>query len=135
MAVEITGEYLGALEVRMRHGPSGTTLTTEAPADNGGTGGSFSPTDLVAASLASCMMTIMALVAERDGIDMRGASVRVEKHMAASPRRIARLPVVFRLPARLSPAERTKLENAAKGCPVHRSLHPDVDAPIAFEYV
>src|SRR5438552_3428997 len=134
MAVEVTGEYLGDLCVSMTHGPSGVSLTTEAPVDNGGTGGAFSPTDLVATALGSCMMTIMALVAKRDGIDMGGATVRVEKHMSADPRRIARLPVAFRLPARLTPEERTKLENAARGCPVHRSLHPDVDSPIVFEY-
>ncbi len=134
MAVEIHGEYLGDLKVRMRHGPSGATLTTEAPVDNGGTGGSFSPTDLMATGLAACMMTIMGIVAKRDGIDIGGASVRVEKHMVSDPRRIGRLPVVFRLPRRLGPEERTKLENAARGCPVHRSIHPEVDAPIIFEY-
>jgi putative redox protein len=134
MAVEIRGEYVGELMVAMTHGPSGTRLTTEAPADNGGTGGSFSPTDLVATALGSCMMTIMALVAEREKIDLRGATVRIEKHMSAEPRRIGRLPVAFRLPAHLTAAQRAKLENAARACPVHRSLHPEVDAPIVFEY-
>lgn len=135
MAVEIRGEYLGDLKVRMTHGPSGATVLTEAPVDNGGTGGSFSPTDLVATGLASCMLTIIGIVAKRDGIDIRGASVRVEKHMVSDPRRIGRLPVAIRLPARLTSVERTKLENAAHGCPAHRSIHATIDAPIAFEYV
>jgi putative redox protein len=135
MAVEVTSEYVGDLKVLNRHGPSGATFTTEAPADNGGTGSLFSPTDLVATSLGSCMLTIMAIVATRDGIDMRGATVAVEKHMVTDPRRIGRLPVTFRLPARLSDAERTKLENAAMGCPVKRSLHPDVKVEVRFEYV
>jgi putative redox protein len=134
MAVAITGEYLGDQRVAMTHGPSGARLVTDAPLDNGGRGESFSPTDLAATALAACMMTIMALVAERDGIPLRGATVRVEKHMAANPRRIARLPVTFRMPPGLSAADRTKLENAARGCPVHRSLHPEVEVTVTFEY-
>lgn len=134
MAVDIRGEYLGELRVSMTHGPSGTRLTTEAPADNGGRGESFSPTDLVATALGSCMMTLMALVADREKIDLRGATVRVQKHMSADPRRIGRLPVAFRLPRALTEEQRTKLENAARACPVHKSLHPDIDAPVFFEY-
>jgi putative redox protein len=136
MAVEIRGTYAGELKVALVHGPSGTKLTTEAPLDNGGTGGSFSPTDLVATALGSCMLTTMALVANREGIDLRGSTVHVEKHMSAEgPRRIVRLPVVLRLPAKMSEVQRQKLENAGRACPVHKSLHPDISAPIVFEYV
>lgn len=134
MAVEIRGAYIGDLKVDMTHGPSGSSLTTEAPVDNGGTGGAFSPTDLVATALGSCMMTLMGIVAKRDGIDLRGASLRVEKHMTENPRRIARLPIVFAMPARLSQDQRRKLENAALACPVKRSLHPDVEVPVEFNY-
>lgn len=80
-------------------------------------------------------VTIMGIVAKRDGIELRGASVRVEKHMSAdAPRRIVRLPVLFDMPARLGPSERKKLENAAYTCPVKRSLHPEVEVPIEFRY-
>ncbi|HVY60908.1 MAG TPA: OsmC family protein [Planctomycetota bacterium] len=134
MAVEITGVYEGELKVRVAHGPSKASFVTEAPADNGGKGQSFSPTDLVATALGSCMLTIMGIVAERDGIPLRGARVRVEKHMSLEPRRIGRLPVVFDMPAGLTPEQRRKLEAAANGCPVKRSLHPDVDHPVTFNY-
>lgn len=135
MAVEIRGEYLGDLRVGVTHGPSGTEFTTEAPVDNGGTGGSFSPTDLVATALGSCMMTIMGIVAKRDALDLRGATVRVEKHMSAdAPRRIVRLPVVFTLPSSLGPDARTKLENAANACPVKKSLAAEVEVPVEFRY-
>jgi putative redox protein len=134
MAVEITGRYAGHLNTEMSHGPSGVTLRTAAPQDNQGDGSSFSPTDLVAAALASCIVTTMAIVAERDGVDLSGVTFRVEKHMASEPRRIAKLPVEIHLPASLSPAERAKLERAAHTCPVHRSLMTDVEQDIRFLY-
>lgn len=134
MAVEITGRYAGQLKTEMTHGPSGVVLRTAAPVDNQGDGSSFSPTDLAAAALASCMVTTLAIVAERDGIDLAGVSFRVEKHMAGEPRRIARLPVEIHLPASLPPAERLKLERAAHTCPVHRSLAPEVEKDVQFIY-
>ena len=110
-------------------------LTTDAPADNMGKGEAFSPTDLVATALGTCVVTIIAIVAQRRGLDISGTSFRVEKHMATSPaRRIGRLLVTVRLPATLSAEDRTILEHAAHTCPVHKSLHPDVDAPISFVY-
>ena len=133
--VEMRGEYLGKLEMRMVHGPSGATLATDAPADNGGRGASFSPTDLVGVALGSCMVTTMGIVARRDGIAMEGARVRVEKHMSAEgPRRIARLPVVIAMPKGVPVEARAKLEQAARACPVSRSLHPDVAAEVVFEW-
>ncbi len=134
MAVEIKGRYFGHLNTEMTHGPSGVLLRTAAPLDNQGDGSSFSPTDLVAAALASCMVTTLAIVAERDGIDLSGVTFRVEKEMASEPRRIARLPVEIHLPAALAPAERTKLERAAHTCPVHRSLAPEVEKDVRFLY-
>ena len=136
MAVKITGEYIGSKKITLTHELSGTRLTTSAPLDNNGDGSSFSPTDLVGASLGSCVLTIIAILAERDGIDLSGMSMEVEKVMAQSaPRRIAELILTVRMPARLTPEERERFERAAHGCPVHRSLHPDVNAPIIFEYV
>lgn len=134
MAVEITGRYTGKLKTELTHGPSGVVLRTAAPVDNQGDGSSFSPTDLVAAALASCMVTTMAILAQRDGIDLAGVTFRVEKHMHDNPRRIARLPVVIHMPAALTPPERLKLERAAHTCPVHRTLIPEVDKDVQFIY-
>lgn len=134
MAVEISGTYAGQLKTEMIHGPSGAVLRTAAPVDNQGDGSSFSPTDLVAAALASCMVTTMAIVAHRDGLDFMGVTFHVEKHMHPEPRRIARLPVVIHLPASLAPTQRLKLERAARTCPVHRSLLPEIDAEVSFLY-
>ncbi len=135
MAVEIRISYQGALRCHARHGPSGTELHTDAPVDNQGRGQSFSPTDLVATALGSCMLTIMGIVAERHGIDLRGTTVCVEKHMVADPeRRIGSLPVTIRVPQRLAAADRARLEAAALGCPVHRSLGDGVERPVHFEW-
>lgn len=119
---------------RLEHGPSGTRIVTEAPKDNGGTGGSFSPTDLVGAALASCALTTMALVASREGIAFGEAQARVEKRMSPPPRRIAELVLEIDMPAGLSRAHRARMEETAHGCPVARSLHPDVKVPVSFRY-
>ena len=133
--VTITAAYDGNLRCTATHGPSGTRLSTDAPKDNQGLGQSFSPTDLVATALATCTLTIMGIVARRDGIAMEGATVNVEKHMVTEPRRrIGRLPVHIQVPGRLSVEQRRKLEAAARSCPVHASLHPDIDAPITFSW-
>ena len=134
MAVEITGEYTGNLNVQLRHGPSGREIHTAAPVDNHGDGSSFSPTDLVAAALGSCMLTVMGIVAERERIDLSGSSFVLEKQMHSSPRRIDRIPVTIRLPAGLSDKQRELLERTALGCPVHRSLLPEIHREVQFVY-
>jgi putative redox protein len=139
MAVEIDIVYEGTLACRATHGPSGSCLATDAPTDNGGRGSAFSPTDLVATALGTCVITTMALVAERHGWDLSGTRVHVTKEMVTQPtRRIGALPVRITVPAEraaaLSEADRDKLERAAHHCPVHQSLHPDVRAPIEFSY-
>jgi putative redox protein len=134
MAVEIGGRYTGQLKTEMIHGPSGAVLRTVPPVDNQGDGSQFSPTDLVAAALGSCMVSTMAIVAQRDGIDLAGVTFHVEKHMHPEPRRIGKLPVVIHMPASLAPAERTKLERAAQTCPVHRSLLPEIEQDVRFVY-
>ena len=134
MAVEITGKYVGNLKTELTHGPSGAVLRTAAPVDNNGDGSSFSPTDLVATALAACMVTLISIVGEREGIDLTGLSVHVEKHMASNPRRIGNLPSRITMPAGLTPDQRKKLENAALTCPVHKSLHPDIEREVVFEY-
>lgn len=134
--VEITIAYSGELRCNAVHGPSSQTLFTDAPVDNHGKGESFSPTDLVATALGSCMMTIMGIVAARKNLDLTGMTVRVEKHMSAdSPRRIIALPTVLRVLLPADHPERALLEAAALGCPVHHSLHPDISRPITWEWV
>ncbi len=133
--VKITFTYSGELRCEAVHAPSHVRLATDAPVDNQGRGESFSPTDLVATALGSCMLTTMGIVAQRHGWDLRGASAEVEKVMVSEPtRRIGELRVVLRLPAGLDERARTTLERAALTCPVHKSLHPDVRLPVRFEW-
>ncbi len=134
MSVKISAKYLGEKRVEIKHGPSGTSLITDAPVDNNGKGESFSPTDLVASALGACAMTIMGIVAEKDEIDLSGMEMTVEKSMSASPRRIASLPVSINMPSGLSSESRKKLEAAARACPVHKSLASEVEASLKFNY-
>ncbi|MFM8364211.1 MAG: OsmC family protein [Verrucomicrobiota bacterium] len=104
--------------------------------DNEGKGESFSPTDLAATSLGTCMLPIMGIVARRHGIDLGATTVKVHKEMTTQPpRRIAKLTVVFSIPLPASHEKRALLENAARGCPVHLSLHPDVEQEMVFDWV
>ncbi|MBL8749015.1 MAG: OsmC family protein [Planctomycetes bacterium] len=130
--VKIQAKYEGDLCCTAIHGPSSAELRTDAPKDNEGLGRYFSPTDLVATALATCVLTTMGIVARRHGIALAGATAQVEKHMTAAPRRIGRLPLVVTVPGALPPEHKKLLEAAAHGCPVHRSLHADVEAPITF---
>lgn len=129
--------YLGQKKCDCTH-PEGARLRTDAPKDIGGDASAFSPTDLVATGLASCILTTMAMWGERHGLDLTGAKATVEKHMSQppGPRRIARLPVVVEVPAKaVVPEMRERMEAVGHKCPVHASLHPEVDAPITFRYV
>lgn len=124
--------YAGESVCEISH-PGGAKIRTGVPRAGGGAG-EFSPTDLIAAGLASCILSTVAIVAERIGVDISGARAGVGKHMAEPPRRIARLPVVITLPASVSPEHRVRLERAGRACPVHASLHPEVDSPIEYRY-
>ncbi len=131
VAIEL--EYQGDLHCRAVHGSSGVVLETDAPVDNQGRGESFSPTDLVATALGSCILTVMGIAARARGIEMAGATARVEKEMAAAPvRRIAKLAVEVRVPGEVGVEDRVRLERAAHSCPVHGSLHPDVEVVVRF---
>lgn len=134
MSVVITGNYIGQKKVELTHEPSGSVMITEAPRDNGGEGKSFSPTDLVAAAFGSCVMTTIAIVAERGGLSVAGMRMRIEKIMNPDPRQIAELPLVVHLPANLEIYDRQKLERAALSCPVHKSMGHEVRMPIQFVY-
>lgn len=130
--VTITATYEGDLCCTAVHGPSAARLQTDAPKDNEGLGRFFSPTDLVATALGTCILTTMGIVARRHGIVLQGATVKVEKHMQNNPRRIARLPVELRVPGTFTPEQKKLLETTAHTCPVHRSLHAEIDAPITI---
>lgn len=133
--VRIEVRYEGSLRCRAVHVPSGTELHTDPPVDNMGKGESFSPTDLTATSLGTCVLTTMAIVAERHGWDLTGAEVSVEKSMIADPRRrIAKLDTLVKVPGEFDAKARTALERAAHTCPVHESLSAEVEAPIRFEW-
>ena len=127
--------YQGALHCRAVHEPSGAVLETDAPKDNKGKGESFSPTDLVATALGSCMLTLMGISAQHLAIDMTGTTVTVHKEMVAAPvRRIGKLSVLIDVPVSVSDEHKVKLEHAAMTCPVHQSLHPDIQLPIEFKW-
>lgn len=134
--VKSTGLYQGDLNCQLTHGPSGKVIETDAPVDNQGRGQAFSPTDLTAASLASCMVTTMAIIARNKlGFDIPGVRWEVTKEMSTdAPRRIVRLATQIWLPIPKSKDPRGLLEHAAHNCPVHRSLHPDVDKPVVLHW-
>ncbi|CAN5701766.1 OsmC family protein [soil metagenome] len=131
----ISTRYTGNKKCELLH-PEGATLRTDAPKDIGGAASAFSPTDLVAAGLVSCILTTMAMFAERHNLSLTGATASVEKHMTMppAPRRIASLPVRVHLPAAIPAEMRARLERVAHTCPVHASLLAEIDAPIAFEW-
>ena len=130
--VAITIVYEGDLHCETIHGPSGTKLMSDAPLDNGGKAESFSPTDLVATALGTCILTVMGLKAKALGVSIDGMSATVEKEMAAAPRRIGKLATTIRGPANLPEAARRELEQAAHTCPVCHSLSDTIDKPIEF---
>jgi uncharacterized OsmC-like protein len=130
----MSGSYRGNLGVELVHGPSGAVIRTAAPVDNQGDGSSFSPTDLVSAGLAACIVTTMAIVAEREEIDLSGVRFTLEKHMLSEPRRIGRIPIRIEMPAGLDEKQRRKLEFTARACPVFRSLGEEIEKEIEFVY-
>jgi putative redox protein len=133
--VKIDIEYKGQLQTEALHAPSGNRISTDAPVDNGGKGSTFSPTDLVATALGTCMVTIMGIFAERHKIDLTGTKVSVEKEMLQEPvRRIKRLTVDITVPLPATHPKKSALEKAALTCPVHESLHPDVEIPVNFHW-
>jgi putative redox protein len=133
--VGIEIEYAGGLRTECKHGPSGAALTTDAPVDNHGRGESYSPTDLVATALGTCMLTVMGIRAESEGWEMKGAHVSVEKHMVTQPlRRVGRLVVRISMPTTVPEDAREILERIAWTCPVKESLHPETDLDVRFDW-
>jgi putative redox protein len=126
--------YEGDLRCNAKHLQSGTSIETDAPVDNRGKGESFSPTDLVCTALATCMITTMAIKATDMGIELKGATVDVKKHMLADPRRIGKIDVVVSYPATLILEEKDRmiLNRVGDNCPVVKSLHPDIELNVKY---
>lgn len=133
--VEMMLVYEGGLHTTAAHGPSRAVIETDAPLDNQGKGEAFSPTDLLSASLASCMLTTMAIVGEREGWKLDGAQARIEKHMELEPRRrVGRIVVELEMPPGFSEEARARLEATARGCPVAASIHPDTHIDLTLRW-
>jgi putative redox protein len=128
--------YKDNLRTEATHIYSGTTIETDAPLDNHGLAQRFSPTDLVATALGSCMLTIMGIAAQTQGINMKGTSVEVQKIMANEPRRIGEIIVDFYFDKQLTFTDKQKtiLERAALSCPVHKSLSADLVQTVLFHW-
>lgn len=124
--------YLGGLRTEATHVQSGTKIITDAPVDNQGKGEAFSPTDLLSASLASCMLTIMGIKARAHNIDIDNTSCSVTKIMAADPRRVAEIIISFKFPNQYTEQEQAMLERAALTCPVYYSVHEDLKKTVDF---
>lgn len=134
MATTVKTTYIGDLRTEATHLQSGTKILTDAPVDNHGRGEAFSPTDLLATALGSCMLTIMGIAASTHGFDINGTNVNITKVMATSPRRVAEIIVELNFPSDYSTKHRRIIEAAAKECPVAASLHPDLKQTLIFNY-
>jgi len=127
--------YKNNLRTEAKHTASGQVILTDAPIDNNGKGEAFSPTDLIATALASCMITIIAIAAEKNSIDVSKTSANVKKIMGSNPRTISDIVVEVKMSKKLPQKDRARLEKAALACPVHKSLHPDMKKEITFTYI
>src|SRR5438105_15445026 len=131
--VKVSIKYTGDLHCDATHGPSQSKIATDAPTDNKGKGEAFSPTDLVATALGTCMSTIMGMKAEALGLNLKGMTVEVKKEMSkAAPRRIVGLPSEVHIPLPPTLPDRDAREQAAANCPVHKSLPPEINRPTKF---
>lgn len=129
------GSYQGNLRCRIEHTASGTTINTDAPKDNHGKGEMFSPTDLLATALGSCMVTIIAIRANTKKIDLGTVNFEIEKVMQSSPRKVSEIRLTIKMSKTLSLKERVYLEKEGLSCPVALSLHPELKQQVVFEYV
>jgi len=131
----MTAKYLGNLRVECTHIASGNTIITDAPVDNCGKGEAFSPTDLCTTSLAACCMTIMGIYAQNHNMDITGTEISITKVMSANPRRIGKMEIVFDMPDReYTDRQKAAIEQCAHTCPVHMSLHGDVEQVFVFNW-
>ena len=130
--VHIDITYQGSLRCEAVHAPSGTKIVSDAPVDHCGKGESFSPTDMVATALGTCMVTVMGIVAERNGWELDGATASVDKKMVADPRRVGEVEIVIAVPRELDSSARETLESAARTCPVAETLGERVNQNVRF---
>jgi uncharacterized OsmC-like protein len=128
-------EYIGDLKTKAIHLRSGEILLTDAPVDNKGKGENFSPTDLIAVSLTTCIITVMGIVAETHNFCIKGTTARTTKLMLSEPRRVGEIKIEINFPANsFSEKEKQILENCVKNCPVARSLHPDIKQTVLLNF-
>lgn len=133
--VKISGTYKGELRCESCHDESGTILVTDAPKDNEGEGASFSPTDLLVTSLATCIVTIMGIVAKQRKVALEGMRYEAEKIMSEDlPRRIAEMRIEIWMPQGIEEGSRKVIESAAQKCPVKKSIHPDIKVSTVFHW-
>lgn len=128
--------YQGDLRTSAKHLRSGNNIITDAPVDNQGKGQAFSPTDMVATSLASCMLTIIGIAAEEHGFTIKGTKATIDKIMLANPRRIGEIRIMMEFPVGVNYSDKEKriIKKAADTCPVAKSLHPELKQIITFKY-
>ena len=127
--------YKGNLRTKCVHLKSENEIITDAPVDNFGKGEAFSPTDIVATALASCMVTVMAIKADQLNIDFKKINADVEKIMSSRPRRISEIKIKINLPVKISKKDKTIIERAGDNCPIHNSLNPKVKRTIKYNWI
>jgi putative redox protein len=128
--------YTGQLRCSATHNQSGSVIETDAPTDNRGKGERFSPTDLLCVSLGTCIITTMGIKAADMGIDLNGATLQVQKHMFSEPRRVGKIEVTLSFPASLQLEEKDKtiLQRTGDNCPVQKSIHPDIETVVVYNW-
>ena len=131
---DISIKYDGKLRTTAIHHQSGSIISTDAPIDNKGKGEKFSPTDLFVTALGSCMLTIMGITAQTHGFNIDGSSVDIKKNMGTNPRRVSSIEISININGTFSEKEKKLLKNAAHHCPVSKSIHPDIDEQITFNF-
>lgn len=134
MSVKIKGNYVGDLRCQLIHEPSSMVINTDAPLDNLGKGETFSPTDLVAAALGSCMLTIIAIRAKARNIEIACPNLSIEKHMDLAPRKISHIKIIIQFKTPIDERDRSYLEKEARNCPVALSLNSDLNQEVIFKY-
>tara|TARA_Y100000994_G_scaffold141440_2_gene115834 strand:+ start:7147 stop:7557 length:411 start_codon:yes stop_codon:yes gene_type:complete len=127
--------YNGDLRTQITHSQSGNIIITDAPIDNNGKGEAFSPTDLFASSLGSCMLTIMGITAQTHGLNIDGSTVNINKIMGTNPRRVSAIDIIININGKLNEKDKKILQKAAEHCPVSKSIHPDLDEKITFNFL
>ncbi|TAH06031.1 MAG: OsmC family peroxiredoxin [Sphingobacteriales bacterium] len=128
--------YQGQLRCQATHNQSGSIMETDAPTDNRGKGERFSPTDLLCVSLGTCIITTMGIKATDMEIDLTGATLQIQKHMYADPRRVGKIEITIDFPKalNLSEKDRTILQRVGDSCPVQKSIHPDIETVITYNW-